>query len=225
LLLSALAFGQAGQPTIPQQPPAPEPTGQQSTPQQPAKAAPARPKSVADAARASREATEAAPPQKVYRNTDLTDGSDAGGIPGNAGVPVAPPARTTPPRTASRPATRTADGISLQKDRAFESQGNVFKRQILVQKTKIITLQNQTQSLSGQFNAWSVRHSYRFNPAICWTSEYTDPYIKDWCEIGIRLQAAYETSQRQLAEEKERLEQMQEDIRHKGYGNAVYDPD
>jgi hypothetical protein len=39
------------------------------------------------------------------------------------------------------------------------------------------------------------------------------------------LKAQYEATQQQLTQEKARLEQMQEDIRRKGYGNGVYDPD
>ncbi len=113
----------------------------------------------------------------------------------------------------------------MEKEKAFEVQGNIFKRQILAQKGKIIDIQNQSQNLSGQLNAWSVEHHQDANPAICWTSGYNDPYSKDWCAIGRGLQAAYDASQRQLAGEKARLEQMQEDIRRKGYGNAVYDAD
>jgi hypothetical protein len=39
------------------------------------------------------------------------------------------------------------------------------------------------------------------------------------------LKTQYEASQQQLAQEKAKLEQMQENIRRAGYGNAVYDPD
>jgi hypothetical protein len=39
------------------------------------------------------------------------------------------------------------------------------------------------------------------------------------------LKAQYEASERQLTQEKAKLEHMQEDIRRKGYGNGVYDPD
>ena len=113
----------------------------------------------------------------------------------------------------------------MEQEKTFEAQGNIFKKQILAQKSKIIEIQNQSQDLYGQLNAWTVEHHHDANPAVCWTSAYNDPYNKDWCAIGRGLQAAYDESQRQLAQEKTRLEQMQEDIRHKGYGNGVYDPD
>ncbi len=219
LLLSALAFCQTDQPT---------PTQQPIPARQPAKAVPAKPanpESVADAARATREAREATPPQKVYRNKDVTDRTAEDAAPGNPEATVTPAAKTPPAQTASRPA-KTVDEIRVEKEeKTFEAQGNIFKRQILVQKGKIIDIQNHSQDLYGQLNAWSVEHHRDANPAICWSPGYDDPYNKDWCAIGRGLQSAYDTSQRQLAQEKARLEQMQEDIRRKGYGNAVYDPD
>jgi len=225
LLMSALAFSQAGQPTTASQPTAPQPSSQQSTTQQPAKAPPAKPRSVADAARASKQAHESAPPQKVYRNKDLADSTGPDNAQSSsAGTTATPPAKSTPSQPAPRPA-KTADEIVMEKEKSFEAQGNVFKRQILVQKGKIIDIQNQSQNLYAQLNAWSVEHHYDANPAMCWTSEYNNPYFKDWCAIGRGLQAAYDASERQLAQEKARLEQMQEDMRRKGYGNAIYDAD
>jgi hypothetical protein len=50
-------------------------------------------------------------------------------------------------------------------------------------------------------------------------------YYKDYCDVGKNLRAQIEAAQRQLAQQKTNLENMQEDIRRKGYGNSIYEPD
>jgi hypothetical protein len=107
----------------------------------------------------------------------------------------------------------------------FEAQGNTFKNQIKVQKGKIVDIQNQITSLKNQFAEWSAEFAQADEAQACWTSTYYTPYYKNWCDTGRNLKAQYEASQRQFAQEKARLEQMQENIRRAGYGNAVYDPD
>jgi hypothetical protein len=220
LLVSALAFCQADQATTAQQP-----TGRQPTTQRPANRPPAKPQSVADAARASRQVHKAAPPAKVYRNKDVRERSDVGsptvGSP-SAATSVAQPAA---PKTASEPAAQTTDQALLQNAAAFESQGKILRNEILVQKGKIVDLQNDMASLQRQFADWSTEFSPANKAPVCWTPLYNSFYYQDWCSTGRNLNAQYEASQRQLEQEKARLEQMQEDIRRKGYGNAVYDPD
>ena len=79
------------------------------------------------------------------------------------------------------------------------------------------------RSLTLRLRTW-VSDNSRKAP-LCWTSSYTSPYYKDWCDTGRNLKAHYDASQRQLDQEKLRLDQIQENIRRKGYGNAIYDPD
>jgi hypothetical protein len=220
LLFSALAFSQSSS-TV--QPPAAQQPNTQQERQQPAKAGqekPVQPKSVADAARASKGVHDSTPPGKVYKNKDVSAPTSVDAGSGDSGATMNPPAKTPASRAA-----KSEDEILAEKDKAFEAQGIVLKEQILAQKSKIIAIQNQAQDLNGQLTAWNVEHHRDTDPAACWTSSYNDPYFKDWCAIGRNLQSAYDTAQQQLAQEKAHLEQMQEEIRRKGYGNGVYDPD
>ncbi len=133
------------------------------------------------------------------------------------------------PTASDAAATRTAQDQTTQdeerKVRQFEAQGKTFQNQVRVQKGKIIDIQNHITSLKNQFAAWSAEFAQADEASSCWTSAYYTPYYKDWCDTGRNLKAQYEASQRQLAQEKVRLEQMQENIRRAGYGNGVYDPD
>ena len=114
----------------------------------------------------------------------------------------------------------------MQKDRAFEAHGQVFKSQILVEKGKIADLRNRLANLKYQFDQWSLSFSQDPSDAQqCWTSTYYTPYYQEWCDTGRKLKARYDATQRQLDQEKTHLEEMQENIRRQGYGNGVYDPD
>jgi len=222
LLMTALVYGQSTQP-----PTDPQSTGSQSTNAQPANSQPVKsppanqkpvkPSAVAAAASASRTAVETAPPIKVIRNHDLNDGSN-------------PPEAAKPATSQEASATQAARDKAIQaqeeqKEKQFETQGKIFQNQIRVEKGKIIGIQNHIASLKNQFAAWSAGFSQDTDAQTCWTSAYYSPYYKDWCDTGRNLKAQYEATQQQLAQEKARLEQMQEDIRRKGYGNGVYDPD
>ena|SRR5579863_1240115 len=232
LLVGALAFGQADQ-SAPAQPNAVPSTAQQPAAQltttPPAKPRPATPNSVADAARASKQAKESAPPAKVYRNKDVKDPDEpasAAAPDHNPSGPAAKPvvaqtaAKTAAPRTA-----QTADE-EIKKNRAFEAQGLVFKNQMKVEKGKIIDIQNRIKDLKYQFDAWATEYAQDPSDAqACWTSQYSTPYYKDWCDTGRNLKAQYDAAQVQLTQEKAHLEQMQENIRRQGYGNGIYDPD
>jgi len=214
LLLTALAFGQTEPPTIPQQ---------QSATQQPANPQPTKPPSVADVARASKKAKSSSPPAKVYKNKDLRSSEDA----------TAPatgehrPAAATPPptQTASHPPAQTTDEFLKRKNAAFEADGRNFKNQVLAQKAKIADIQNQIANLKDQFAAWSVDYVQDDDMQLCWSYLHDSPFYKGWCDTGRNLKAQYDASLSQLDQENGRLEQMQEAIRRKGYGNAVYDPD
>jgi hypothetical protein len=228
LLLTALAFGQAEQPT-PAQQTSSQQTGEQPTAQPTAKPWQTTPQSVAGAARASRHGQESAPPAKIYKNKDLKDLADTGNpttaSPGATPTSAAhPPGPDAPPNSA--PTAAQIDAAQIQKDRAFEAQAKVFKSQILAEKRKIVGIQNRIADLKYQFDTWSTEYAQDPTDAeACWTSSYYAPYYKDWCDAGRKLKAQYDASQRQLDQEKARLDQMQENIRRQGYGNAVYDPD
>jgi hypothetical protein len=222
LLLAALAFGQTSQQASP-----PQSTGTQPTNSQPAttqtanpqaaNSGPVKPSAVDAAAAAARQARESAPPTKVIRNHDLSDGSNP---------PAAKPTPTPNGDAAQTARNKATDEEEDQQEvQQFEAQGKKFQSQVRVEKGKIIDIQNHITSLKNQFAAWSTGFAQDDEAQACWTSTYYTPYYKDWCDRGRNLKAQYEAAQRQLAQEKTKLEQMQEDIRRKGYGNGVYDPD
>ena len=210
LLMSTLAFGQSDQPTTAQ------PSAQQPATLQPAKDA----RSALDnAARASRQLQQSTPPAKVYKNNDLIDLEESDDTaPAGNGQPAAPGIRHATPQ----PAAQTADSF-VQKAKAFEAQGKIYQNQIRVEKGKIVGIQNHITNLKRQFARWGSGFSANDDGHVCWTSLYGA--YKDYCDTGRNLKAQYDAALAQLAQEKVRLDQMQENIRHEGYGNAIYDPD
>jgi hypothetical protein len=88
-----------------------------------------------------------------------------------------------------------------------------------------IDIKNHITSLKYQFDQWTEEYSQNNGALVCGTSLYSSPDNKEWCDTGRNLKAQYDSSQTQLDQEKARLEQMQDGIRRKGYGNSVYDPD
>jgi|SRR5579863_3991660 len=213
LLIPVLALGQTNQ-----QPSAPPSTEAQPAPSQPANPKPIKPSAVAAAATASRQARDSAPPIKVIRNDDLNDDAD---WPETAKSEPKPSGAAAHHKSSEDKTTRDEE----RKVRQFYSQGLAFKNQVKVQKGKIADIQNRMTSLKNRFAGWSVRNAQDSEARACWTSGYYMTYYKDWCDTGRNLKAQYEQLQRQLAQEKAKLEQMQENIRRAGYGNAVYDPD
>jgi hypothetical protein len=210
LLMNALASAQTTQPAADSQSTA----SQTSSPAPPAK--PVKQSAVAAAASASKQARDSAPPIKVIRNHDLNDGSN----PPDAAKSESKSSDVEP---SAAQAKETQE--DEQKTRQFETQGKIFQNQIRVQKGKIIGIQNHITSLKKQFDAWSTSFAQDSDAPACWTSTYYTPYYKSWCDTGRNLKAQYDAALAQLAQEKARLEEMQENIRRKGYGNTVYDPD
>lgn len=210
LMMNALASAQATQPAADSQSAASQTTS-------PAPAAkPVKQSAVAAAANASKQARDAAPPIKVIRNHDLNDGSNP---------PDAAKSESKSSDVEQRVAQAKETQDEEQKTRQFESQGKILQNQVKVQKGKIIGIQNRITNLKYQFDEWSTSFAQDSDAPACWTSTYYTPYYKSWCDSGRNLKAQYDAAQAQLAQEKARLEQMQENIRRKGYGNAVYDPD
>jgi hypothetical protein len=208
LLVAALACAQTTQPAADSQSTASQTPGSQP-------ATPVKQSAVAAAASASRQTRDSAPPIKVIRNHDLNDGSN----------PPDVAKSELKPSNVEQSAAAKETQEDERKTRQFETQGKVFQNQIKVQKGKIIGIQNRIARLKNQFAAWSASFSQDSDAPACWTSTYYTPYYKSWCDTGRNLKAQYDATQAQLAQEKARLEEMQENIRRKGYGNAVYDPD
>jgi hypothetical protein len=218
VLMPLLAVGKATQqPSAPQSSDAQPSTSQAASPQ-PANPKSIKPSAVAAAADASRQARDSSPPIKVIRNDDLNDDADS---PETANSEPKPNGATAQHKLIEDKTTRDEE----RKVRQFYAQGLTFKNQVKVQKGKIADIQNRMTSLKNQFAAWSAGFAQDSEAQACWTSTYYTPYYKDWCDRGRNLKAQYEQLQRQLAQEKAKLEQMQENIRRAGYGNAVYDPD
>jgi len=225
LLIGALAFGQTDQPpSTPQSTPQPS-ANKTSPPRQTNDKCPCQPWTAVDAANASRQKVESEAPAKVYRNKDLKDPAETSvtseGTPAPASVPKSTPVAPTSPQSES-----TVPSAPLQSPASFKAQGDVYRNQILLEKEKVADIQSHITYLKYQFDMWSSSLAQDPTDAsLCWTSSYNTPYYKDWCDTGRNLKAQYDAAQSQLKQEKANLEKMQEEIRRKGYGNAVYDPD
>jgi len=172
----------------------------------------ASPQSIVDAAHAAKQTQQSAPPTKVIRNKDLADPND-----------LDKPDKSQTPATPAP--TQASPDAALLADRKFEAQGKIFQNQIRVQKGKLVDIQNHIQRVKYEFATWSAEFSQDYDAPACWTSQYNTPYYKEWCDTGRNLKAEYDAAQNQLTQEKANLDKMQENIRHQGYGNAVYDPD
>jgi hypothetical protein len=208
LLMNALAYAQTTEPAGYSQSSA----SQTTSPAPPAK--PVNQSPVAAAASASKQARDSTPAIKVIRNHDLNDGNNS------------PDAATSKSGNAEQTVAQAKETQEEeQKTRQFETQGKIFQNQIKVQKGKIIGIKNHIVSLKNQFDEWSTSFAQDSDAPACWTSTYYTPYYKSWCDTGRNLKAQYDAAQNQLVQEKAHLEEMQENIRRKGYGNAVYDPD
>ena len=84
-----------------------------------------------------------------------------------------------------------------------------WKSQIQAQKSQIASLQKQMDQLN---------ESIRFAPANCVGR------CVEWNERQREKQQQVERMQAQLADQKKRLEEMQDSARRQGYGSSVYDP-
>ena len=225
LLIGALAFGQTDQPSSTPQSTAQPSANKTSPPGQPNDKCPCKPWTVVDAANASKQKVESEAPAKVYRNKDLKDPTEPSvtsqETPSPASVSKLTPSAPTSPQSES-----TVSSAPLQTPASFKAQGDVYRNQILLEKEQVADIQSHITDLKYQFDEWSASLAQDPTEAsLCWTSSYNIPYYKDWCDTGRDLKAQYDAVQLRLKQEKANLEKMQEDIRRKGYGNGVYDPD
>jgi hypothetical protein len=161
-----------------------------------------------------------APATKVYRNKEVKDRRAAGSTATGDHTAAATSAAAQP-----APAQTPPPGVFTQTAAAFEAEGMSLKNQVRMEKGKIIDIQSHIVSLKYQFDEWTSEYSQNNGALVCGSSLYSATDNKEWCDTGRSLKGEYDKSQTQLDQEKVRLEQMQEDIRRKGYGNAVYDPD
>ncbi len=222
VLMSALAFGQTDQTSsAPPSTTAPS-AAKTSQPRQTNDKCPCKPRTVVDAASTSKQKAESEPPATIYRNKDLKDPAETSLTSEGAATPPSVPKSVPTPTSAQKEPATPAD--PQQSPAAFKAQGDVYRNQILLQKQKIAGVQSRITDLKYQFDEWTAALAQDHTGVpICWTSSYG--YYKDWCDTGRNLNAQYDVVQGQLKQEKANLEKMQEEIRRKGYGNAVYDPD
>jgi len=87
--------------------------------------------------------------------------------------------------------------------------GEQWKSKIQAQKNAVNTLQNQIDKLNS---------SIQFAPGNCVSG------CVQWNELQVRKQEEVDRMRSQLAQQKKRLEDMQESARRQGYGSSVYDP-
>jgi hypothetical protein len=87
--------------------------------------------------------------------------------------------------------------------------GEQWKSQIQAQKNLVSTLQNQIDKLNN---------SIQFAPGTCVYG------CVQWNERQKEKQQEVERMRGQLADQKKKLETMQESARRQGYGSTVYDP-
>jgi hypothetical protein len=220
LLVSAMALAQTNQPSNQSQMTS-QASSSQAAAAQPNDKGPSKPLTVVDAANAAKQKAASQPPAKIYRNKDVRDPAEAS---------------TTANAMALTPASaqnETAPSLPLQTPADFKAQGDTYKNQILIEKEKLADIKNHVADLKFQLDAWAASFDswaatypqYPADASICWTPPYNAPYPNDWCDTGRSLKVQYDAAQKQLKKEKSALEKMQEDIRRKGYGNGVYDPD
>jgi len=155
--------------------------------------------SLGDIARANREKqnaenTSAAQP-RVITNTNLPKDPDANQEPAEA-------------QSGASASSTAADHRSSQQSLAEQRAADQWKRQILAQKNKMATLQARIDQLNA-----SIRSAGG-------SVHYDQPYSRHEAR---QLQRVAQIQQ-QLDEQKWKLDQRQEAVRHAGMHTAVYDP-
>ena len=155
--------------------------------------------SLGDVARENREkkAEDASAAQpKVITNADLPKDPDANQEP-----------REVPSGASATPSSEAADHRAANHS-AEQRAADQWKRQILAQKNKMANLQARIDQLNA---------SIRFADG---TVQYEGPYNR----YQARQLERVAQMQRQLDEQKKKLDEMQEAARHAGMHTAVYDP-
>jgi hypothetical protein len=161
---------------------------------------PAYGQSLGDVARENREkqnaedAASPAPKPKVITNADLPKDPDAG-----APDPHARPSGKADPHSDQR--------HSVQQTGAQQHAADQWKRQILAEKNRLISLQERMDQLNASIHSVGTAQTDGLNS-------------RDQARQLDRLVQV----QQQFNEEKRKIEQMQDDARRAGMHSAVYDP-
>jgi AraC-like DNA-binding protein len=159
--------------------------------------------SLGDVARENREKQSAedasAPKPKVITNKDLSAEPD-----GDQDQNAAPAEVTAKGKTADRRSEQRSEQQRLADRRVAEQ----WKKQILAQESKMVTLQERIDQLHA-----SIR-------SVAGSAQYEGPANRTQALQQERLAQV----QLQLDEQKRKLEAMQEDARRAGMHTTVYDP-
>jgi hypothetical protein len=156
--------------------------------------------SLGDVARANREKqnqANASAPQAAVITTDDLD----------AGSSVPPTAAAKPSKAASGKSSNTASPGRSNGEQVDPKLAAEWKRKIVAQKSKVLTLQAQIEQLNAQIHPPGA-------------AEFDGPPSRDQAR---RMQRVAEI-QVQLDEQKRALSEMQEEARRAGMHTAVYDP-
>jgi hypothetical protein len=171
---------------------------------------PAYGQSLGDIARENREKKTddaSATPPRVITNKDLPKDPAAHQEASTApvGTDGAASSTTADPRSDDHRAARRSAEQRLAEQRAAEQ----WKRQILAQKNKVVTLQTRIDLLKASMQPPNSTAQYE-------SLTYNRYQARQWQRI--------EQAQHKLDEQKMKLDQMQEAARHAGMRTAVYDP-
>jgi hypothetical protein len=115
--------------------------------------------------------------------------------------PDAPPSTQNDVRPENAPSASSSGGAKIPAEQ--------WKSRIEAQKNAVASLQNSIDRLND---------SIHFAPGNCVSG------CVQWNERQKEKQQEVERGQAQLAEQKKRLDDMQESARRQGYGSSVYDP-
>lgn len=183
-------------------------------------------RSLGDVARTARPTRKPASQSKVITNEDLASGKTQSGE-----------TKSTPPKTPQTSSEQ--DAKTLEQ---FDSQGKLFQDQARQQKAKVAEIEKHIRDLEKRLGEWNAEYwtagpslgadgMYDYGSkvsakgAICATPQRNTAYYKDWCNTPQSLDAESKAARIELAREKSSLEKFQDDIRRKGYGIQIYDPD
>ncbi len=144
---------------------------------------------------------------RMITNKDLPKDPEA-----NQGSPTAPAGTDSAASSATSDLLlddRRAARRSAEQRLAEQRAADQWKRQILAQKNKVVTLQARFDLLKASMQPANSTAQYE-------SLTYNHYQARQWLRI--------EQAQQQLDEQKMKLDQMQEAARHAGMRTAVYDP-
>ena len=120
------------------------------------------------------------------------------------------PAHADSEAKSSKPSHEESKEDSAESSGAGKMTAEQWKARILTQKQAVAAMQKQVDKLAG---------SIHFVPANAYRNG------AQYNKLQVRNQEKLHELQEQLEEQKTKLEEMQENARQAGFGNAVYDPE